>query len=247
MTTDQTIVAFDLYGTLLSTDSIVRQLEQHFGQAKAQSISASWRRYQLEYTWRLNSMGRYESFSDITRNSLHHSLMENGSHLHEEYVDRLLQAYDNLSAFPDVNPTLSRLATTPGIAAVVFSNGTQSMVSNSVLHSQDLSSHASIFRDIITVDHVKQYKPAPAVYKYLAEKMGKTPSQMKDIWLVSSNPFDVVGARSVEMNAIWVDRAARGWMDATLPSLRPTVIVHQLEDTVGVIESLKANIFRGDR
>lgn len=192
-------------------------------------------------------MGRYESFSDITRNSLHHSLMENGSHLHEEYVDRLLQAYDNLSAFPDVNPTLSRLATTPGIAAVVFSNGTQSMVSNSVLHSQDLSSHASIFRDIITVDHVKQYKPAPAVYKYLAEKMGKTPSQMKDIWLVSSNPFDVVGARSVEMNAIWVDRAARGWMDATLPSLRPTVIVHQLEDTVGVIESLKANIFRGDR
>lgn len=57
MTTDQTIVAFDLYGTLLSTDSIVRQLEQRFGQAKAQSISASWRRYQLEYTWRLNSMG----------------------------------------------------------------------------------------------------------------------------------------------------------------------------------------------
>jgi 2-haloacid dehalogenase len=54
---DTTIVAFDLYGTLLSTESIVKQLEKHFSYAKAQSISALWRRYQLEYTWRLNSMG----------------------------------------------------------------------------------------------------------------------------------------------------------------------------------------------
>lgn len=52
----QIIVAFDLYGTLLSTSSIAHRLEQHFGQ-QAQSISAEWRRYQLEYTWRLNSMG----------------------------------------------------------------------------------------------------------------------------------------------------------------------------------------------
>jgi 2-haloacid dehalogenase len=56
--TGTTIVAFDLYGTLLSTESIVKQLEKHFSHAKAQSISALWRRYQLEYTWRLNSMGR---------------------------------------------------------------------------------------------------------------------------------------------------------------------------------------------
>lgn len=53
----ENIVAFDLYGTLLSTDSIVKQLEKHFENAKAKSISALWRRYQLEYTWRLNSMG----------------------------------------------------------------------------------------------------------------------------------------------------------------------------------------------
>jgi 2-haloacid dehalogenase len=55
--TDTTIVAFDLYGTLLSTESIAKQLEKYVGHAKAQSISALWRRYQLEYTWRLNSMG----------------------------------------------------------------------------------------------------------------------------------------------------------------------------------------------
>lgn len=58
MTSGKTVIAFDLYGTLLSTESIATELAQHFGDEKAKTVSASWRRYQLEYTWRLNSMGR---------------------------------------------------------------------------------------------------------------------------------------------------------------------------------------------
>lgn len=54
---DKIVVAFDLYGTLLSTESIAKKLETFVG-PKAESISALWRRYQLEYTWRLNSMGK---------------------------------------------------------------------------------------------------------------------------------------------------------------------------------------------
>jgi len=52
------VVAFDLYGTLLSTESIAKQLASHFGDDKATSIAAVWRKYQLEYTWRLNSMSK---------------------------------------------------------------------------------------------------------------------------------------------------------------------------------------------
>lgn len=52
------VVAFDLYGTLLSTESIAKELAQHFGQEKAATVAAAWRKYQLEYTWRLNSMGK---------------------------------------------------------------------------------------------------------------------------------------------------------------------------------------------
>ena len=51
------IIAFDLYGTLLSTDSIAKELAKHLGQDNATTVAALWRRYQLEYTWRLNSMG----------------------------------------------------------------------------------------------------------------------------------------------------------------------------------------------
>jgi 2-haloacid dehalogenase len=54
---DKTIIAFDLYGTLLSTSSIAAELATHCGDSAAAAIATLWRRYQLEYTWRLNSMG----------------------------------------------------------------------------------------------------------------------------------------------------------------------------------------------
>ena len=53
---NKTILAFDAYGTLLSTESIAKKLASHFGQENAQTIATTWRKYQLEYTWRLNSM-----------------------------------------------------------------------------------------------------------------------------------------------------------------------------------------------
>ncbi|KAL5044584.1 hypothetical protein BDW71DRAFT_185826 [Aspergillus fruticulosus] len=235
MAADKKIVAFDLYGTLLSTESIAKQLESHFP-GKAQSISSLWRRYQLEYTWRLNSMGIYEPFSDITRNALQHALAEHDESLPDDAIASLMKAYDNLSTFPDVQPILTRLSEIPTIAAVVFSNGTQSMVSNSVHNSPDLSPHASVFTDIVSVESIKAYKPAPAVYHHLIARTGKSSAQKGDICLVSGNPFDIVGARSVGLNAIWVDRGGRGWTDAAAPELRPTAVVRSLEEIVEVVQ-----------
>ncbi len=54
--TDNIVIAFDLYGTLLSTESIAKELSTYFGRDKATGLAGLWRRYQLEYTWRLNSM-----------------------------------------------------------------------------------------------------------------------------------------------------------------------------------------------
>lgn len=56
---DDIVVAFDFYGTLVSPDSVIDQLSDEFGAAKAPEISSLWRRYQLEYTWRLNSMSAF--------------------------------------------------------------------------------------------------------------------------------------------------------------------------------------------
>ena len=59
----QIILAFDAYGTLLSTESIAKELANHFGKEKAGTVAQEWRKYQLEYTWRLNSMGILSAIS----------------------------------------------------------------------------------------------------------------------------------------------------------------------------------------
>ena len=143
-----------------------------------------------------------------------------------------MESYDSLSTFPDVAPTLKKLSTNPDIECVVFSNGTQSMVSNSVNHSRELSPYASVFRSLVTVDFVGSFKPAPEVYRYLAERTEKVGKE-NEMWLVSGNPFDVVGARAVGMQVAWVDRAGNGWQD--MLGGEPTVVVRSLEEVADAV------------
>ena len=76
-------------------------------------------------------------------------------------------------------------------------------------------------------------KPAPEVYHHLAEVTGKTGDE-GSMWLVSGNPFDVVGGRAVGMQAAWVDRAGTGWQDKL--GAAPTVIVKGLDEVAAAIE-----------
>ena len=150
-----------------------------------------------------------------------------------------MKAYDSLSTFPDVSPALEALADESAFTAVVFSNGTNVMVTNSVNSSPDLGRHANVFKDIITVDEVKCFKPDPRVYYHLAEKMGKGKSKeaMSELWLVSGNPFDVVGAKAVGMQAAWVDRGGVGWTDGLVQGEtgKPTAVVKGLGEVVEAV------------
>jgi 2-haloacid dehalogenase len=167
----------------------------------------------------------------VTRKSLLHALAEHGVSLSDQDTQKLMEAYDSLSTFPDVNPALKRLESNSNINCVVFSNGTQTMVSNSVNRSQDLNS--SVFKDFVTVDFVRAFKPAPEVYKFLAQKVDRV-GQEDTIWLVSGNPFDVVGARACGLQAAWVDRVGAGWQDRL--GQGPTVVVKSLEEVADVVE-----------
>ncbi|RDW84811.1 hypothetical protein BP6252_02401 [Coleophoma cylindrospora] len=238
--TDKIIIAFDLYGTLLSTESIAKELATHFGNDKAQSIAALWRRYQLEYTWRMNSMSLYRSFSEITNASLKHALAEHSVSLSEDAIESLMKAYDSLDTFPEVESGLESIASDPKIEAYVFSNGTEAMVGSSVKQSPSLSQHAHIFKNLITVDEIGVFKPDRRVYEHLAKRVGQ---EMGKVWLVSGNPFDVVGAKVAGIQAAWVNRSgghhgSGGWNDQLgelCGGVKPTVVVKGVDDAVEAI------------
>lgn len=246
--THKTVIAFDLYGTLLSTESIAKELATHFGADKASTIAALWRRYQLEYTWRMNSMGLYKPFSAITLQSLRHALAESSETLPAEAIDSLMRAYDSLETFPDVELALTALAADPGVDAYVFSNGTDAMVGSSVESSPSLSPHARVFKALVTIEEVRCYKPDRRVYEHLARKVGKSTDEegMGGVWLVSGNPFDVVGARAAGLQAAWVDRAGGhhgmgGWNDRLGELVKeggvgPTLVVKGVDEAVAAIK-----------
>jgi 2-haloacid dehalogenase len=62
-------LAFDLYGTLVDPLRIAQQLERCLGSA-AQGTADLWRRKQLEYSFRLTAMQRYEDFEQVTAKAL---------------------------------------------------------------------------------------------------------------------------------------------------------------------------------
>lgn len=177
---------------------------------------------------------QYAPFSGITKKTLLHALDETGVQLDDDNIEKLMKAYDSLSTFPDVEPALRKLASNPDIQCVAFSNGTHSMVSNSVHKSKDLSPHSSLFKQIVTVEEVKRFKPAPEVYEHLVECVDKTGHE-DEMWLISGNPFDVVGARAFGMQAAWVDRAGTGWLDKQ--GGQPTAILKSLEELEQAVQA----------
>lgn len=172
---------------------------------------------------------QWQDFEEVTKNSFLHALAEHNVQIQDEHIELVLRAYDDLKAFDDVIPALNKIEAASNMDCVVFSNGTRKMIVNSVNNSKGLSTKANVFSRLISVDHVQSFKPAPEAYRYLrncVEGSGLT----GDLYLVSSNPFDIVGARSIGMQAVWVDRTGRGWIDKL--GKEPTLIVQDLGQLV---------------
>src|SRR5215510_11265614 len=103
------VLAFDMYGTLVDPLSIWRRLAACCG-ASAQRAAEVWRMKQLEYTFRLAAMERYEDFENVTRKALDYALAVVGYEAAEEQRVALLAEYDQLRPFADVSEGLGQLA-----------------------------------------------------------------------------------------------------------------------------------------
>ncbi|PQK11637.1 hypothetical protein BB8028_0003g02610 [Beauveria bassiana] len=233
----ETIIAFDLYGTLLSTESIATELAKLFGNETSKALAARARTLQLEYTWRSNSMNRYQSFSNVTRWSFRQATAELGLDLGPAEEERVMNAYNELDTFPDADAGLRILAKEEAgsVSAYVFSNGDSSMLASSMSTSPALANARSVLPagKVISVEPLRVFKPHPSAYDYLVGVTGKKDSP-GDVWLVSSNPFDVCGAVAAGLRSAWVDRAGRGWLDglANATGNNPTMVVSGVDEAV---------------
>ena len=185
---------FDAYGTLFDVHSVVEVGREVTADPLA--LSTLWRQKQLEYTWLRALMGRYEDFWAVTEAALRYAIRRLALSASEADIRRLMDAYLSLACFPDVPAALAGLAPRP---RAILSNGSPRMLQAAVT-SSGLAAHLD---HVLSVDSVRTYKPSAAVYALGPRALGLP---ARDLLFVSSNAWDVAGAKAFGYRVAWCNR-----------------------------------------
>lgn len=199
-----TTLAFDVYGTLIDTQGVVGLLEEMVGEL-APTFSRTWREKQLEYSFRRGLMRMYADFSVCTSDALEYCCQLYQQPLSDEQKARLLSFYRQLPAFSDALTALPGLQKS-GCRLFAFSNGSAEAV-EALLQQAGIRQY---FEGVVSVEEQRTFKPDPGVYSYFRRQAG---CGSGPVWLISGNPFDVIGAISTGMKAAWVRRSPEAVFD----------------------------------
>ena len=214
-----TTLAFDVYGTLINTHGVLSALEELVSD-HAKAFSNTWRDKQLEYSFRKGLMQNYETFTVCTSQALDYTCSYYRTHLNDDQKMELMSLYRVLPAFDDVKEGLTRLKGA-GFMLYAFSNG----ATDALEVLLDNAGIRDLFLGVISVDDIKSFKPNPAVYSHFLRKSKATGGSA---WLISSNPFDVIGAISAGMKSAWVRRSPESIFDPW--GVEPTITVTSLRE-----------------
>jgi 2-haloacid dehalogenase len=188
-------VVFDAYGTLYDIQSVAETTEDAFP-GYGDIITQIWRIKQLEYTWLRSLMARYSDFAAVTRESLAYTLRVLGLSYDSEAFERLMGKYLALDLYPDATVALAALK--PRKLAIL-SNGSPDMLDRLVRNS----GLDQLLDATISVDAKKVFKPSPEAYALIGEVLGTGPDE---VLFISSNPWDVAGAKAFGLNVAWIER-----------------------------------------
>lgn len=191
-------LVFDAYGTLFDVGSLSDGAERVFP-GKGLGVSNGWRAKQLEYTWLRSLMHRYEDFWKITGDALIATCAAMKLTLDAKRQRNLMEMYLKLPLFGEVKRALEKLSSAP---LAILSNGSPMMLEEMVRNA----GVERMFRHVISVDEVKTYKPSAAAYELAVTKIGV---EKEEIGFVSSNFFDVAGAKAFGFRTYWVNRSGR--------------------------------------
>jgi len=188
-------VVFDAYSTLFDVHSVIAHCNHRFPGQGAE-LSKLWRTKQLEYTWLRSLTERYEDFWTVTQSALAFACRSLTLPCPPETCEELMESYLHLETFPEVKPALDKLSQHK---LAILSNGSPKMLAAAV----ENSGLRGRFTDVISADGVKIYKPSPRVYGLVSQHLGVPDSA---IAFVSSNFWDIAGAKSFGFWTCWVNR-----------------------------------------
>lgn len=195
-------LTFDLFGTVLDLGGSLTPYIERFLKQKGSSVDAEqfWQRWRYrqrieQYQDSLVMLG-HSGYLETARRAFVYVLGLNHIEASKAEVDSFMQAWQELEPFPDVLPALPRLATR--FKLVALSNGNAPFLDHLVANRIKYE-----FDAVISVDTFGAFKPHPAVYRGASRILGIS---LEEITMVSSNSFDVMGARMCGNCGAFVNR-----------------------------------------
>jgi 2-haloacid dehalogenase len=195
-------LTFDVFGTILDLGGSLTPFLADFLRRKGSTITGAelWAQYRYrqrieQYQDNILMLGHH-GYLDSSRRALMYVLRAAKVPFDDAEIAELMRAWQQLRMFPDALDGLKRLESRYKL--VVLSNGEPEfldhLVKNRIGHP---------FAAVLSVSQVGAFKPHPGVYRLAMRELGAEP---QELLMVSSNSFDVMGARACGLRGAYVDR-----------------------------------------
>jgi len=215
------IVVFDVNETLLNLAALDPHFERAFGNASARQ---QWFAQVLQSALVVTVTDHYVDFGTIGAAALEMTAARRSITLSAEDRAAILGAILTLPPHPEVPQSLARLRAA-GVRLATLTNST-AVAAEAQLTYAGLIDY---FDQVLSVEAVRQFKPAPGTYRMAARALGVEAS---DLRLVAAHDWDVAGAMHAEWAAAFV---ARPGMVLNPLSERPDVVGRDLREVVDQI------------
>jgi 2-haloacid dehalogenase len=230
------LMSFDVFGTLVSVRdgsygafaSILRDAGGGDGDVKA--FWEHWEARNIAHYWE-----PYRRYREICEISLGETFAHFGLHGDPKLIARYFEAFPRLALYPDVVPTLDRLARTCWLAVV-------SNIDDDLLAETSLG---RAFDLVCTAERARGYKPDGTLFRYLlAQAESRFGAGRDEILHSGQSQFtDMVGAKPLGLTVAWINRRGVA-LDPSVP--RPDYVFAELGSLLSLVETRPTSGPAGD-
>lgn len=190
-------IAFDAF-PVFDPGPVFKMVHERYPE-NGKQLTELWKTKQFTYQWLRATGNRYKDFTQTTADALAHAALACGVTLPETEQKTIMNAYEKLSAWPDVIPALEQLRKEQ--LSLCFLSNMNSLLLQKCIRNSGLETY---FNHILTSDAVNTYKPSPVMYQLGVDTLNL---KKEEILFVAFAGWDVAGAKWFGYPVFWVNRS----------------------------------------
>ncbi len=188
-------IVFDVNETLLDLSALDGIFARIFGTA---AVKREWFMQVIQSAVIFTLLNRYVDFGTVGRHALKMTAQRHGIALTEKDISEIAQGMRRLPPHPEV-PEALELLKKAGFKLAALSNSGSEMMKEQLTNAGILG----YFKRVISVEMVRCFKPAKAVYDMAVSELSDYPDNMM---LVAAHEWDISGAISAGWSGAFVAR-----------------------------------------